>query len=415
MRLRAAVLAFAALVLCAPSAAGQSDPGERVPFAIEPVGYSKGFFRFNTEPGGTRKEVLRVTNLTSKPIDVEIRAVDIGTAAAGGLEYGEGPPRGDGRWLTVGSPEITLGPRADRDVPITLRVPRDASGGEHYAGIVAVDPGAVRDAKKPRPGGGTVNLRFVSRLALPALIRLPGPTTSEIVVSNPKIVSNPSGSYVSIDLENTGNVRIPSTRGRLTVEQSGRIVIDQNVALEGFVPKTRISLPLPFTGQPVRDDYRITGVLRPEGAKNVDVDLSVDFGDKEAENLEEATGEAPESGGIPAWLWVLLGILALALLLALFLVFRRRRSDPAPAPTANPTPAHVERPAVLAATTSGPVDINTATVDELQLLPGIGPAAAARIVAHRDEFGSFGGLEDLTRVEGFDDERVDALRSLART
>lgn len=56
-----------------------------------------------------------------------------------------------------------------------------------------------------------------------------------------------------------------------------------------------------------------------------------------------------------------------------------------------------------------PVNVNTATVTQLQELPGVGPRAAARIAEHREEFGRFRSLDDLTRVEGFDAARVAEL------
>jgi competence protein ComEA len=50
--------------------------------------------------------------------------------------------------------------------------------------------------------------------------------------------------------------------------------------------------------------------------------------------------------------------------------------------------------------TPGPVNINTATIEELDTLPGIGPAIAARIVAYRQLYGAFKTIEDLMKVEG---------------
>ena len=51
-------------------------------------------------------------------------------------------------------------------------------------------------------------------------------------------------------------------------------------------------------------------------------------------------------------------------------------------------------------TPTGNININTASVDELGALPGIGPALAARIVAYRTANGLFQAPEDLMRVPG---------------
>lgn len=58
----------------------------------------------------------------------------------------------------------------------------------------------------------------------------------------------------------------------------------------------------------------------------------------------------------------------------------------------------------------GPLDLNRATVEELQELPGIGPVLAERIVAFREEHGPFRSLEDLLQVPGIGEATLEALR-----
>lgn len=57
-----------------------------------------------------------------------------------------------------------------------------------------------------------------------------------------------------------------------------------------------------------------------------------------------------------------------------------------------------------------PVDVNTATTDRLQTLPGVGPAIAAAIVAWRDDHGPFRSVDGLEAVPGIGPAKLEALR-----
>jgi len=58
------------------------------------------------------------------------------------------------------------------------------------------------------------------------------------------------------------------------------------------------------------------------------------------------------------------------------------------------------------------IDINTATAAELDLLPGIGPALAKRIIEYRDEHGAFRRVDDLILVRGIGPKHIDRIRAL---
>lgn len=79
-----------------------------------------------------------------------------------------------------------------------------------------------------------------------------------------------------------------------------------------------------------------------------------------------------------------------------------------------------EAPPAVAATAGGdaggaaaPIDLNHATAEQLDALPGIGKTIAAAIVADRTKRGAFRSLDDLLRVKGMNRSKLDALRDLA--
>lgn len=63
---------------------------------------------------------------------------------------------------------------------------------------------------------------------------------------------------------------------------------------------------------------------------------------------------------------------------------------------------------------ASPVDLNTATADQLDALPGVGPATAAAILAYRSQVGRFGAVDDLLEVRGIGDAKLEQLRPLVR-
>jgi competence protein ComEA len=63
---------------------------------------------------------------------------------------------------------------------------------------------------------------------------------------------------------------------------------------------------------------------------------------------------------------------------------------------------------------AGPVDLNAATLEQLDTLPGVGPATARAIVAYRTRHGRFRSVTELLEVPGIGPTKLEALRPLVR-
>jgi competence protein ComEA len=60
------------------------------------------------------------------------------------------------------------------------------------------------------------------------------------------------------------------------------------------------------------------------------------------------------------------------------------------------------------------VDLNAATAEDLDALPGIGPVTAAAIIAWREANGRFTNVDQLGEVDGIGPARLEKLRDLVR-
>jgi competence protein ComEA len=61
---------------------------------------------------------------------------------------------------------------------------------------------------------------------------------------------------------------------------------------------------------------------------------------------------------------------------------------------------------------SGPVHLNSATLEELDALPGVGPVTAQKILDYRHAHGAFGSVDELDAVPGIGPARLETLRDL---
>jgi competence protein ComEA len=63
---------------------------------------------------------------------------------------------------------------------------------------------------------------------------------------------------------------------------------------------------------------------------------------------------------------------------------------------------------------TAPIDLNTATAEQLETLPGVGPVTAQKIVAYRQTHGPFTSVDQLDAIRGIGPARIADLRGLVR-
>jgi competence protein ComEA len=83
---------------------------------------------------------------------------------------------------------------------------------------------------------------------------------------------------------------------------------------------------------------------------------------------------------------------------------RPSKSAPTAAPTGATTPT----------TPAQPLNLNTATLEQLDTLDGVGPTTAQKILDYRAEHGGFGSVDELDQIPGIGAKRLAALRESVR-
>jgi len=86
----------------------------------------------------------------------------------------------------------------------------------------------------------------------------------------------------------------------------------------------------------------------------------------------------------------------------------------APAPGSAPAAAGGSAGSAAGAAPAAPVALSTATVDQLDTLPGVGPVLAQHIIDYRTQHGGFRSVDELREVNGIGDRRFADLRNLVR-
>lgn len=316
-----------AAVLAAPQAARPADaekPPTEPGFSISGVD-TPSFFAYKLAPGKRAGGAIRLTSTSKQTVRVMLRAVDVATAASGGLEYGSAPARGGDPELDVARQGVRLDPGVTVDVPFTATVPRNARPGDRFGGIIALNRAQVEAAKEGSDREG-FSLKFLPRLAIAVQVTVPGPAPRELTVGNVGIDVTPTSTDVTLLLRNSGAKLIRRTGGKITVTQGDRELVRRRVALDSFVPGTTLRYRVPLTGRPAEGSYRVTGVLRPEDGEPVTIDETVSFGARASREFRRETGrEATTSGPSTALIAALAGAALVVLLLAAALIRSQRR------------------------------------------------------------------------------------------
>lgn len=191
-------------------------------------------FAYVVEPGTEFDDAVTVFNSGNVPEDFRVYATDAFNNDQGQFDVlpGEQAPTGVGSWVSVLQERITVLPGQQATIPIHIKIPLEATAGDHAGAILASSPTSGSDAE-----GNVLNLdrRTGSRI----YIRVNGPLRADLAVTQVSTTydysTNPLGgtAQVRYQVENRGNVRLGGT---LTASIAGPFGIGESkIALPDLV------------------------------------------------------------------------------------------------------------------------------------------------------------------------------------
>jgi hypothetical protein len=200
--------AFISFVLAAfflPPAISFAQSADSMSLTITPP-----FFELNVSPGDSWSSAIRVVNTNAS--DIHVRAATMGFGASDEQGHGNFIPlsqlAGDGdalaNWITVSSSSINVPRGGATDVPFSITVPRDASPGGHYAGIL-IGTGA------PAGQQGISQVGVSSFISALIFVRVAGDVTESANIrgfsANHPYYQTPDVHF-AVRVQNNGNVHV---------------------------------------------------------------------------------------------------------------------------------------------------------------------------------------------------------------
>jgi hypothetical protein len=302
-----ATLALAAIA-AAPASAAVSSPIPTA-FGLTAIG-SPGSIHLRGSAGRVLHGAVLLRNLSGQPITVVLQRSDITNAANGNATFDTTKITGSAGWLRLSAGRVSIPPRASRRVAYTVSVPAGATGGSHYAGIVAFNAANLaRPAVRGKSNGTSFTIFRISREALPLTVRVPGPLTRSLSLTSVKLSAGSSGAALMLALLPGGTELTQRAEVNLHILRATRTILTYTGGLGQLFPGVgALNFRIPWPGLPTPGPYHVHGTIKPQGSTAINIDQTITFTAHNAAQLKRAMPPVAHTPGTgtPPWMWILL-------------------------------------------------------------------------------------------------------------
>ena len=312
-RLLAVVAAVLVTVPIAPAGAAAEPAAPTLTWAVQPADRNgpdgRRWIERTLDPGQVVTERLAVRNFGRGTAVFSLKAADGYLTDKGRFNMlrSDQTSVDGGTWIRV-QEKVTVGPNETKVVPFTITVPRDATPGDHPAGIAATVTST----------GGTVAVE--SRVGFRVMMRASGTITAALAINNLTATYRHSWNPLSAG---TIRVRYSTTNdGSVAVTGTGQVTTAELFGLARHEARAEVEEMLPGGSRQV--DLRVAGVWAL-GSLRTSVDLTPAVRDGGPAGTEIRQASAAVTVWALPWPQLILAAVLIALVLAVRIINRRRR------------------------------------------------------------------------------------------
>jgi hypothetical protein len=284
---------------------------------------SPSYFTLRVKAGTTVQDAIVIANHSDAPINLAISPVDGLTGQTSGSVYAnrQDPVRKAGKWVTPSVTALVLPAKTERTVTFIVKVPADATAGDHLAGV------AVENTVPTTSSNGFA-IRQILRNVIGVRVIVPGPAICKPELKSLGIDQIGATGIGAVDV-GLSNVGTQLGKPQLTVALIGPDTYHQKLVrdLDTVLPGDTIKYPFAWSDRLAKGSYDITATMTC-GTTTVTMHSTVLLGEslKGVAPGKAAAVIAVPKGGMAWWVWALIGVAALAAFgFILLMVVRRER------------------------------------------------------------------------------------------
>jgi hypothetical protein len=253
-------------------------------------------------------------------------------------------------WLKFAESSVTLQVGMQKQVDFTVTVPQSTKPGQYLAGISAYVP-TIPPTADPRTSGQLgAGVIMQTRYVIGVQVDVEGAWNRSLKIESVDIVEEPSGPYIGVQIKNDGDVFLKPSGTVVLTDTNDKRVREQPITMGTFVPGTKVTYPVKWSGELKPGDYRVrvemkygeSAIASYDSPLRIEAATKVEAGQGQQPSTIEETQSQPATVGasdasvpgnastnasdMETWLFVIFSGLGLSSALVLTLIVLQARS-----------------------------------------------------------------------------------------